>query len=58
MKDKLLSALNVALVVLEQQEAKVAALLRAIKESEQTGPFAPLDLEAFLASRRKGEPVP
>lgn len=41
--------------LLEEQELKVAALRQALDEGEQSGPPETLDVERFLASRRRRE---
>jgi len=41
-----------ALRLLEEQEAKLAALRAALIEGEQSGPSTPLDFEAFIARKR------
>jgi antitoxin ParD1/3/4 len=38
--------------LLEEQEAKLAALRAALDEGEQSGPSTPFDLEAFIARKR------
>ena len=38
--------------LLEEQEAKLAALRAALIEGEQSGPSTPFDFEAFLARKR------
>ncbi|MBE9607088.1 type II toxin-antitoxin system ParD family antitoxin [Acetobacteraceae bacterium H6797] len=39
--------------LLEEHEAKLAALRAALIEGEQSGPAAPLDLEAFIAGKKR-----
>jgi antitoxin ParD1/3/4 len=41
-----------ALRLLEEQEAKLAALRAALDEGEQSGPSTPFDLETFIAQKR------
>lgn len=41
-----------ALRLLEEQEAKLAALRAALEEGEQSGPSTPFDFEAFIARKR------
>jgi antitoxin ParD1/3/4 len=41
--------------LLEEQELKLAALRQALDEGEQSGPPETLDVERFLASRRRRE---
>ncbi len=41
-----------ALRLLEEQEAKLAALQVALVEGEQSGPSTPFDFEAFIARKR------
>ena len=38
--------------LLEDQEAKLAALRAALVEGEQSGPSTPFDFEAFIARKR------
>jgi antitoxin ParD1/3/4 len=38
--------------LLEEQEAKLAALRAALIEGEQSGPSTPFDFEAFIARKR------
>ena len=40
--------------LLEEQEAKLAALRAALIEGEQSGPATPFDFEAFIARKRAG----
>ncbi len=44
--------------LLEEQEAKLAALRAALIEGEQSGPGEPFDVEAFLAERRRSRASP
>lgn len=41
-----------ALRLLEEKEAKLAALQGALVEGEQSGPSTPFDFEAFIARKR------
>jgi antitoxin ParD1/3/4 len=41
-----------ALRLLEEQEAKLAALRAALIEGEQSGPSTPFDFEAFIEHKR------
>jgi antitoxin ParD1/3/4 len=41
-----------ALRLLEEQEAKLAALRAALIEGEQSGPFTPFDFEALIEQKR------
>jgi antitoxin ParD1/3/4 len=41
--------------LLEEQEAKLAALRAALIEGEQSGASTPFDFEAFVARRRASE---
>ena len=41
-----------ALRLLEEQEAKLAALRAALDEGEQSGPSIPFDFETFIAQKR------
>jgi len=41
-----------ALRLLEEQEAKLAALRAALVEGEQSGPSTPFDFEAFVIQKR------
>ena len=45
-----------ALRLLEEQEAKLAALRAALIEGEQSGPATPFDVEAFIARKRTPRP--
>ena len=40
--------------LLEEQEARLAALRAALIEGEQSGPSTPFDVEAFIARKRAG----
>jgi len=40
--------------LLEEQEAKLAALRAALEEGEASGQATPFDFERFIAHRRKG----
>ncbi len=42
--------------LLEEQEAKLAALRAALVEGEQSGTSAPFDFEAFIARKRSPQP--
>ena len=42
--------------LLEEQEAKLAALRAALIEGEQSGASTPFDFEAFVARKRDSEP--
>lgn len=42
-----------ALRLLEEREAKLAALRQALVAGEQSGPAKPLDFEAFIAEKKK-----
>ena len=42
--------------LLEEQEAKLAALRAALVEGEQSGPSVPFDVEAFIARKRNSQP--
>lgn len=39
----------------EEYEAKADALLRALKDGEESGGPAPFDVEAFIREKRRGE---
>jgi antitoxin ParD1/3/4 len=41
--------------LLEEQEARLAALRAALIEGENSGPSTPFDFEAFIASKREGD---
>jgi antitoxin ParD1/3/4 len=41
--------------LLEEQEAKLAALRAALIEGEQSGPSTPFDFEAFIARKRASQ---
>jgi len=42
--------------LLEEQEARLAALRAALIEGEDSGPPTPFDFEAFLGCKRAGAP--
>ncbi|HLW70031.1 MAG TPA: type II toxin-antitoxin system ParD family antitoxin [Candidatus Binataceae bacterium] len=42
--------------LLEEQEAKLAALRAALIEGEQSGASTPFDFEAFIARKRVAQP--
>jgi len=44
--------------LLEEQEAKLAALRAALLEGEQSGASTPFDLEAFIARKRAAQSPP
>jgi len=44
--------------LLEEQEAKLAALRAALAEGEASGPSAPFDFNAFIARKRSGAGKP
>lgn len=44
--------------LLEEQEAKLAALRAALIEGEQSGPSTPFDLEEFVARKRTKKKSP
>jgi antitoxin ParD1/3/4 len=50
--------LRAALRLLEEREAKLAALRAALIEGEQSGASTPFDFEAFIARKRKATPKP
>ena len=50
--------MRAALRLLEEREAKLAALRSALIEGEESGPATPFDLEAFIARKRKRKPRP
>jgi antitoxin ParD1/3/4 len=41
--------------LLEEHETKLASLRSALIEGEQSGPSAPLDVEAFIAMKKKAK---
>lgn len=47
-----------ALRLLEEQEAKLAALRAALDEGEQSGPSTPFDFAAFIAQKRGSHSAP
>jgi antitoxin ParD1/3/4 len=50
--------MRAALRLLEEQEAKLAALRAALIAGEESGPSTPFDFEAFIARKRKATPKP
>lgn len=50
--------MRAALRLLEEREAKLAALRAALIAGEESGPATPLDFEAFIARKRKQKPRP
>jgi antitoxin ParD1/3/4 len=48
--------MRAALRLLEEREAKLAALRTALIEGEQSGPSTPFDFEAFIARKRNEKP--
>jgi antitoxin ParD1/3/4 len=42
--------------LLEEKEAKLAALRAALIEGEQSGPSTPFDFEAFIVRKRTSQP--
>ena len=50
--------MRAALRLLEEREAKLAALRSALIEGEESGPATPFDVEAFIARKRKRKPRP
>lgn len=40
--------------LLEEREAKLDALRRALEEGERSGPSQPFDVEAFIREKRRG----
>lgn len=50
--------MRAALRLLEEREAKLAALRSALIEGEESGPATPFDFEAFIARKRKQKPRP
>lgn len=50
--------MRAALRLLEEREAKLAALRSALIEGEESGPATPFDFEAFIARKRKQKPGP
>lgn len=47
--------IRAGLRLLEENEAKLTALRRAIEEGLQSGPAKPFDIEAFLAGKSRSE---
>jgi antitoxin ParD1/3/4 len=45
--------MRAALRLLEEREARIAALRAALIEGEESGPSKPFDFEAFIARKRK-----
>lgn len=45
--------MRAALRLLEEREARLAALRAALIEGERSGPSKPFDFEAFIAHKRK-----
>ncbi len=50
--------MRAALRLLEEREAKLAALRSALIAGEESGPATPFDFEAFIARKRKQKPRP
>jgi antitoxin ParD1/3/4 len=48
--------MRAALRLLEEKEARVAALRSALIEGEESGASTPFDFEAFIARKRKQKP--
>jgi len=48
--------MRAALRLLEEKEARVAALRSALVEGEESGASTPFDFEAFIARKRKQKP--
>jgi antitoxin ParD1/3/4 len=48
--------MRAALRLLEEREAKLAALRAALIEGEESGPSTPFDFEAFIARKRNTKP--
>jgi antitoxin ParD1/3/4 len=48
--------MRAGLRLLEEQEAKLAALQSALIEGEQSGPATPFDFDAFIARKRDARP--
>ena len=44
--------------LLEEEEAKLAALRAALIEGEASGDAVPFDVEAFIARKRRDTPIP
>ena len=45
--------LRAALRLLEEREARMAALRQALAEGEASGPPQPIDFDAFISSKRR-----
>ncbi|WP_043647217.1 type II toxin-antitoxin system ParD family antitoxin [Caenispirillum salinarum] len=43
--------------LLEEHEAKVAALRQALIEGEESGPSEPFDVESFIREKRRGSDI-
>lgn len=50
--------LRAALRLLEEREARLAALRAALIEGEESGKSTPFDFEAFIARKRNATPKP
>ncbi len=50
--------MRAALRLLEEQEAKLAALRAALIAGEESDPSIPFDFEAFIARKRNATPKP
>ena len=50
--------MRAALRLLEEQEAKLAALRTALIAGEESGPSTEFDFEAFIARKRNATPKP
>lgn len=48
--------MRAALRLLEEREAKLAALRSALIEGEKSGPATPFDFEAFIARKQRQKP--
>ena len=48
--------MRAGLRLLEEQEAKLAALQAALIDGEQSGPSTPFDFETFIARKRASQP--
>lgn len=51
--DNASDVMRAALRLLEEREARVAALRAALIEGEESGPSKPFDFEAFISRKRK-----
>jgi antitoxin ParD1/3/4 len=51
--DNASDVMRAALRLLEEREARMAALREALIEGEQSGPSKPFDFEAFITRKRK-----